>query len=539
MMRRLFLPLFLLIAITAAPAQMQTPVPYTLSFEPVNTPTLPAMHSYCLANVSPTQWFILGGRIMGLHTFNPAGNNFAGPNNGLWSFNPAAATASQIADLSKIAPNFAGPLTATNQQCEYHPDTGMWYIIGGYGRDPVTGNFVTFPTIIRIAVNELVAIAQNPSLSPAQKQIAIATLIANPANIASNPILKVTGGSLSHTASGLEFLSFGQLFDGRYNPFQGGGFTQVYTQAVTAFSITSAPFGVTPIQTYTSPDPSAPFNRRDFSAVYDVDPTTSQERFSIFGGVFPPGKIAAYDYPVYITGAGFNISINPAAGVHQRFGAYEQPVIVVWDGSQVYHTFFGGIGHYFLNQTPNQAIVYKEVTAQGRNDGLPFVEDIATQIEDSTGNYTEWVSTQPIPGGLLRGASVDFEPNLALASRFQGTGGTVLNLRSFQPNEQQTIGYIFGGIQADFPLPCIPSHGTKASGTLYKVVLTYTPWTGLVPSSQATEAVNFFDHTKPGANLTGKNLKSAAGPNPCSSVVKTYAPLVHKKEVSKKTTVKN
>ncbi len=533
MTRRIFLPLLLLLAATVSSAQVQTPVPYSLSFVPVNSSTLPAMHSYCLANVSPTQWFILGGRIMGLHTFNPAGNNFAGPSTGLWSVNPAAASASQLADLSKLAPNFAGPLTATNQQCEYHPDTGMWYIIGGYGRDPISGKFLTFPTIIQISVPKLVAIAQNSNLSPAQKQAAVAAVIADPANIATDPILKVTGGSLSHTATGLEFLSFGQLFDGNYNPFQSGGFTQVYTQAVTAFTINASPFGVTPVQTYTSQDPSAPFNRRDFSAVYDVDPTTSQERFSIFGGVFPPGQIAAYDYPVYITGSGFTMSVNPAPTVHQRFGAYEQPVIVVWDGSQVYHTFFGGIGHYFLNQTPNQAIVYKEVTAEGRNDGLPFVEDIATQIEDSLGNYTEWVSTQPIPGGLLRGASVDFEPNLALASRFQGTGETVVNLQTFKPGEQQTIGYIFGGVQADFPLPCIPSHGTKASGTLYKVVLTYTPWTGLVPSSQATEAVNFFDHTKPGTNLTGKRLKSA-GPDPCSSVVKSHAPLVLKKKPVKK-----
>lgn len=533
MMRRTLLSVFLLFVATIAPAQIQTPVPYTLTFVPVIAPTLPAMHSYCIANVSPTQWFILGGRIMGLHTFNPAGNNFAGPNTGLYSFNPAAATASKLADLSKLTPTFAGPLTATNQQCEYHPETGMWYIIGGYGLDPVTNTFITFPTIIQISVPSLVAIARNLNFSPAQKQAAVAALIANPANIATNPILKVTGGSLSHTATGLEFLSFGQLFDGKYNPFQSGGFTQVYTQAVTAFTLNSSPFGVTPVQTYTSPDPSAPFNRRDFSAVYDVDPTTSQERFSIFGGVFPPGKIAAYDYPVYISGSGFGISINPAPTVHQRFGAYEQPVIVVWDGSKVYHTFFGGIGHFFLNQTANQAIVYKEVTTEGRNDGLPFVEDIATQIEDSTGSYTEWVSTQPILGGLLRGASVDFEPNLALASRFQGTGGTVLKLQSFQPDEQQTIGYIFGGIQADFPLPCIPSHGTKAASTLYKVVLTYTPWSGLVPSSQATEAVNFSDHSKPGINLTGNRLK-ATGPDPCSSVVKSYAPLVQKKKTVKK-----
>ncbi len=485
-------------------AQTPTPVPYTLTFVPSTPAGLPAMHSYCIANVSPTQWLILGGRLQGLHTFNPAGN-FAGPNTFLWSIDPTIAKATKLADLTHIAPAFSDPLMATNQECEYRADTGDWYIVGGYGLSRPTKQYLTFPTITRISVPALLS-AVNGKTSRSQTQSAVAKLLSDPANQVTNPAMKVTGGSLSHMASGLEFLAFGQIFDGQYNPFSSGGFTQTYTQNVLPFSITLNPFAIRTLSPITSSSTSAPFNRRDFAAVYDVDPATQQPRFAIFGGVFQPGAIKAYDYPVYITGAGTSISVAPDQSVSQHFGNYEAPVVVVWDGSSIYHTFFGGISHYFLNQSAAQAQVYQLVSRQGRNDGLPFVADIATLMQDSTGKYQEFVSQQPIPDNLLHGASVDFLANLAMASKFQNSG-EVVNLQSFTPGEKELIGYIFGGIEARFPLPCIPSHGTVATNTIYQVFLTRAPWPGLVPASQATEANGDFSHTTPGAVA-----------NPCGSL---------------------
>lgn len=513
---------------TPAVAQSTPTVPYTLTFVPAPQPsTLPALHSYCLANVSPTQWLILGGRLQGLHQFNPSGN-FAGPNTMLWSVNPVAGTSIQVADLSKINPSFGDPLTATNQQCEYHPESNAWYIVGGYGLNHATGQYTTFPTIIRIPVSQVAAAATNTAYTAAQRQAAIATIITNPVNLVTNNALRVTGGALSHTAAGLEFLAFGQDFEGNYNPF--GSFTQTYTNQVQPFVISTVPANsgspVTPpafsIKTYdpiTSSDSTMPWNRRDFASGYDVDPQSGLERYSVFGGVFPPGKIAAYDFPVYITGTGVNIAVNSDHTLAQHFGFYEAPIIAVWDGSSIYHTFFGGIGHFFLNQTPDQSTVYKMVTAQGRNDGMPFIEDISTLIQDSSGQYQEVVSKDPIPGGVLHGASVDFVPNLSVAFHFQGTENSVVNLSTFTDGEKELIGYIYGGIEATFPLPCYPSHGTLATNTLYSVYLTKSAWANLVPASSATEATGIYPHNtaavQPAAPNSGPPVYTP--PNPCAT----------------------
>jgi hypothetical protein len=504
-----------------AAAQNAAPIPYTLSFVQVTAPSLPPLQSYCLANVSATQWLILGGRTVGLHTFNPSGN-FTAPNTMLWSINPTTGAALQVADLSQIDPTYGDPLTSTNQQCEDSPESGYWYIAGGYGFSHAANNFVTFPTILQIPVSQLVTIA-NSGQTPAQMQAAVATLLQNPANMITNPAMKITGGALSHTSAGLWLLSFGQIFDGQYNPF-GGGFTQTYTQAVLPFTISENPFAIHPLQPIKSTASDAPFNRRDFDAGYDIDPATKQDRFAFFGGVFPPGAIAGYDYPVYLTSSGINISANPDHNVTQHFGFYEGPLIVAWDGSNVYHTFFGGIGHYFQTQSQSQSAVYQYVTQQGRNDGLPFIEDIDTLIENGSGQYQEYMSPNPVPGNLLHGASAEFVPNLAQSAKFQGIANSVVNLSTFTAGEKELIGYIYGGIEAANPLPCKPSTGTVATNALYQVYLSMTPWTGLAPASQATEAIGYYAHGDPAATAHSpqKQAKPAAAlsvPAACSNVL--------------------
>jgi hypothetical protein len=506
-----------------ASAQVSVPVPYTLSFVPVPLAPGTAMHSYCVAEINATTWIVLGGRLQGLHQFNATGN-FAGPNTQIWTINPSTGSATPIVDITQISPQYGDPLMATNQECEYHPESGDWYIVGGYGLNRQTNNYATFPTIARIPAQQLLQLATDTKLTAVKKAAAIKALLEIPSNQITNPAMKVTGGALSHMASGVEFLAFGQSFDGNYNPF-GGGFVQKYTQAVQPFTIQTSPtFAINLLAPITSADADSPYNRRDFASGYDVDPTTGQERFAVFGGVFPPGKIAAYDYPVYITGSNFSVSVNPDRSVTQHFGAYEQPVITVWDGSQVYHTFFGAISHWYLNQSPAQAAVYQYVTGQGRNDGLPFVADIATLIENNLGQYSEFVSTDPIPNNMLHGASVDFFPNTALTGKFQGTGNSVVNLSSFQPGEKELIGYIYGGIEATNPLPCQPSHGTVASSTMYQVYLTYTPWTNLIPASQANEANPQFNHGDPtvpaGAKPAAKPT-AVTSPNPCPTQTST------------------
>jgi hypothetical protein len=519
-----------------------TPVPYFLTFVPSIRPSqMPALHSYCLANISATRWLILGGRYQqGLHQFNSNGN-FPGPNIYLWSINPTANAAVQVADLSQLNAAVGNSLTATNQECEYNPTTGYWYIFGGYGVTRPGTNFQTFPTATRIPVPQMLAIINQPGITAPQMQTQVAALLNDPANQITVPsLLQVTGGSLSHMASGLEFLAFGQIFTGSYNPFSTNpGFTQTYTNQVVPFTISnctaaqgdSCVFSVnTSFGAITSTDADQPFNRRDFASAYDIDPKTGLDRFTVFGGVFRPGAIAAYNYPVYITGSGTTVAATPDRSLQQHFGFYQEPAIVVWDGTNIYHTFFGGIGHFFMNQTPLQAQVYSLVTQEGRNDGMPFIQDIGTILETPTGSYQEYVAPRGVPNGNLDGSSVDFIPNLGIASRFQGAGGSVLNLSTFQQGEQQLIGYIYGGIEAVFPLPCTPSHGTQGNSTLYSVYLTRSAWPGLLPASNMTEAVGYYTHDSSAKSGTPKrsakaaDAKLLAATNPCSTSTGKSAP---------------
>lgn len=522
MKRRFALLLSLLLPAGLTPAQSAS-LPYTLTFVPSVLPSpLPALQSYCLANVSATQWLILGGRRLGLHQFNPPpANNFMEPNTILWSINPVTETAIEVADLSQLDPSVGDPLSSTNQQCEYNAQTGYWYVVGGYGMSRAANAFVTFNTIFQIPVAQLAAIA-NGKLSASQMQAAAAKLLLDPSIVVTNNAMRDTGGVLSHNAAGLELLSFGQVFNGSYNPF-GSGFSQTYTQNVQPFTIATNPFSIRALQPITSTNPDSPFNRRDFASAYDIDPTTGQDRFAVFGGVFRPGAIAGFDYPVYITGSGVSVSVTPDQTVKQHFGFYQSPTIVVWDGSNIYHTFFGGIGHYFYNQTPAQQTVYNYVTGNGRNDGLPFVEDIATLMENSSGQYTEYIAPVPVPDNMLHGAGIDFIPNLGESGKFRGIGGNVIDLSKFTPGEKELIGYIYGGVEADYPLPCVPSHGTQGTNQLYQVFLTLTPWPGQIPASQATEAVGYYTHGDPKVKTHGgagskKQGASGTPPAECSNV---------------------
>ena len=205
----------------------QNPVPYTIQFELVTGPNaenLPALQSYCIAAYDDQNWFILGGRWRknptvpsGLHVFFPAKfNNFPSPDAVLWEINPQTQTAVQLLDLSTLPAKFGDPLSSTDQQCEYDSAYDSWYIAGGYGYSQTFNRFTTFPTLIRIPVSALVKIANGNDPNKSQ---AIAALINQDDNIATNELFQVTGGALRKTPlSGTWALVFGQCFDGMYSP---------------------------------------------------------------------------------------------------------------------------------------------------------------------------------------------------------------------------------------------------------------------------------------------------------------------------------
>ena len=222
----------------------------------------------------------------------------------------------------------------------------------------------------------------------------------------------MTGGELRRVGSRY-LIVFGQGFQGAYNPFL-GIVAQDYLNAVRFFRLDPLTREAIGMGEINSPDLDAPFHRRDGPVIDTLDPATGAARIASFGGVFPPGKLDGYMNPVYIADRMNQLVATTDRSVSQLFNHYECPVIVVWDpqSGMVFHTFFGGISRSYYHQTPAQKAMYDKVTAEGRNDGLPFVADISTLIQNRNGKYIQCIAPLPIPDNKLRGASADFIPLL-------------------------------------------------------------------------------------------------------------------------------
>jgi hypothetical protein len=467
-------------------------LPFTLEFvEQVynGKPALPRLQSYVSAMAKDGSLLIIGGRRQGLHTFMGApginfipdsSNNFMfviDPKSGnLWSFN-----------VDSLAPGLSAPLQSTNQQAYHDLPSDQIYIVGGYGWNAGKTDMLTFNTIISFNVEQMVALIK--SSQPAKK-------IASIMQVAQDDRLAVTGGEL-YKMNGQFYLVFGQKFTGQYRAFGGTDFSQKYTEEVRIFTLIPNSLKILSYGTSTSSNADRPFHRRDGNIIADIDPETGLERIAAFGGVFRPGIIGPYTYPVYINNPS---TPNVDTTGNQKFSQYECPVISIYDskgGSTVYHSFFGGIGHYYYFQTASQKAAYDTVTGEGRNDGFPFVADISTFLETADGNYKEYIHTSPIPGNRLLGSSIRFIWNQDLLAQGKAYPNGVIKLSEFSNGARQLIGYIYGGIEAENPLPLRPNTGTGVSNSLFAVYLSKTP-SAAIPAGQGHES------TKNDVNLQRK-----------------------------------
>lgn len=458
-------------------------LPFTLEFVPQTfSGPMPTLQSYAVATTNQNLWLMVGGRTQGLHTFTDNCDNFqpTSANNIMWVIDPASGRLWQF-DVNQLPPEKAAPLQATNMQSYHDRATDMFYIIGGYGWKADQSDMITFNTIMRFPVAEMVAALQ----ATPQDVEKINALIA----IDTDDRFAVTGGELAKLGDQF-YLAYGQLFNGQYRAFSGGGsapFTQEYTQQIRAFTLVPGTLEINAYGPLTNGDPDQPFHRRDGNVVEDIDPNLQEPRLSAYGGVFKPGQIAAYTEPIYLTADGIALVDRT---VQQLFSQYECPVIPIFDdtGQVMHNTFFGGISGTYYFQTPAQQQAYQLVTQQGRNDGFPFVADITTLSQDSDGNYTQFILPRPIPDNQLLGTSVPFilSPDL-VGTNYIYENGTI-RLSAFGPGERRLIGYIYGGIRADNPLPLAPNAGTHASNAMFAVYLTNTP-SGAIPGTLGTPAV--------------------------------------------------
>jgi hypothetical protein len=444
---------------------------------------LPGLQSYAIAVTKSGKWIISGGRSQGLHTFKgaPAKNFLPNlSNNFIYLVNPLDGSFTSF-DVNTLPPDISAPLQANNQQYYYDKETDMMYIVGGYGWNVGQTNMLTFNTIMRYKVSDMeLAMSSSPSADM------INGLIAR----SSNDIFAVTGGALFRM--GAEFyLVFGQRFDQQYRAFGGSDFTQKYTEEVRIFKLKPGSLDVLSAGATTNTAPDHPFHRRDGNIVNDLDPTTGAPRITALGGVFEPGVIGAYTYPIYIYGTG-TPSMNRY--ISQKFCQYQCPVISVYNNTgnllpAVYHTFFAGISHYYYSQTPSQHDAYLKVTAEGRNDGFPFIADISTLVFRSDGSWDEYIQMDPTPGNRLVGSSVPFILSRSIMDNGYTYPNGVINLGKMPAGNRQLVGYIYGGVEAVNPLPLAANTGTTVSNSVFEVYLTPAT-TPVRPASQGIESTH-------------------------------------------------
>tara|TARA_R110000744_G_scaffold373458_1_gene485629 strand:+ start:7164 stop:8597 length:1434 start_codon:yes stop_codon:yes gene_type:complete len=450
--------------------KMEATLPYSITFEKLDfkdKPVLPHLQSYASTISKDGFLVLLGGRWQqGLHQFegNPHKNfDPSKSNKNIYVIDPTTGNC-WCFDTNHLSPEYYAPIQATNQQAYHDRSTDFMYLVGGYGWKADKSDMRTFNTIIRFKVEALVT---------AIKSTASVTTVQELFSISNDDRFAITGGELFKMGN-IFYLIFGQIFNGQYSAFGGADFYQVYSEEIRTFTLKPNSLEILNYGAQTSDDDDHPFHRRDGNTIEAIDPTSGKPRITALGGVFPPGIIGGYTYPIYIYGTE---APNINRDVIQKFSQYECPVISVYDDTDptMYHTFFGGISHYYYAQTEAQKNMYEAVSKEGRNDGLPFISDITTFLQNSEGQYAEYLHKEPILDHILLGASSKFmvDPSLFATGNLYENG--VIKLSSFTKNERYLVGYIFGGIGADFPLPKIPNQGTAATNTLIAVYLTYKP----------------------------------------------------------------
>lgn len=431
-MRRTLLAALALAALApAAPAaaqQTQT-LPFTVTWQPVSIPNLPALQSFARGTSDDGRWLLLTGRRAGLHDFKaPPENNFppAQMNDSIYVVDPAASRVWSM-PVSIFPDSVADMFRVTNAQSAQSGDT--LYVMGGYGMNSATGKMMTFPTLMAIDVPAAMTAVTSGNAAGLRAAITWSY----------DYRLAVTGGELQRLGN-TYYLIFGQQFDGMYDPNDaniGVTFTQRYTEQIARFTLTTAS-GRPAIGTYYAPyrttAPNRPYHRRDLTSA-PIMTRGGTPGLGIYGGVFAPGNDSTYRQAVYVNGAGAAPVLD---GYTQFMSQYTGAVLPLFSsrGGTMYTTFFGGISLYQVDRsaTPDALV---------RNDTVPFISAVTTLVRRGDGSTFECVLADSLPG--LLGAEAVLLPS----PRVPDFENTVVRLDNV--TAPTTVGYFYGGILAQQP----------------------------------------------------------------------------------------
>jgi hypothetical protein len=439
---------------TVSPIDVSGSLPYQISVQSYDfgAADLPTLQSYA-AGVYQGKWVLIAGRTNGLHSFENSGSaNFPANfrNQDVWVIDPISKQSwhRSLATDSSVTAQMLSDLTPANTEFTQVGD--RLYMAGGY-----TGSGTT---------NALSAI-DLPGL--ANWVISGAGQAANYIRQVHDNNFQVTGGAM-YAMNGRMHLVFGQNFTGGYIPGKDGA----YTQQVRSFDIVDN--GTTlGFANLTSTSQAPDYRRRDlnvYPAVKRNPDRTLGQGLVALSGVFTLTN-GAWTVPVAIDSNGNPTMADPNAPgtFKQGMNNYHSAKIGLFSEStnQMHEMLFGGISLEDYDRTTQTFVV---------DNNLPFINQITSIVADQNGNYSqhllgEFPTILDQNGNRLR-FGTDAEFFLAPGVPTYDNGVIKMDLLT----QQQTIGYIFGGIFSNMPnTRGVAGAFSGASNDIFEMIYTPVP----------------------------------------------------------------
>jgi hypothetical protein len=444
---------------TYSPIFPETDLPYRIVIEQADFSLPNGIHSGVSA-IYKGKWVFLAGRTNGVHGFELSTNNFPPQQQNKFVFvvDPVKRTVKSrsLADPSSgLTLQQIDQLSVTSPQSYQKGNT--IYMTGGYGVDSATGLFSTKDVLTAIDIPDLIHWVTKPhsgvTLSQHIRQI-------------SNPLFKVTGGTMTQIGSDPTLLIFGQEFQGFYFDFSNGN----YTRQVRRFHIIDdgKVLDVKFLSSFPQiPDPN--FRRRDLNVVNSIQRVNGKysQGLIALSGVFTP-EVGIWTVPVEISSKGKTSMADPnlSTTFKQGMNNYTSATVGLFSKKtgDMFITILGGITFEFFQ---NGILM---------NDSeFPFTNEVTTVKRSKDGSYKQYLmnaqypfitSTQSNPGNqLLFGAGAFFMPASHLPTYRNG----VIKLDSVR-KKKFLAGYIVGGIQSTLPNTNVISDST-ASPYIFKVIV--------------------------------------------------------------------
>jgi hypothetical protein len=431
----------------SSPSSLDTvQVPFAVQMNPATFPNMPALQGFVVGQ-SGGRWLLLTGRRAGLHAISTTLTNAFPPSQANDSVYVVDPSVPQVwsAPVTGLPEPLRDALMVTN--AEGYQDGDWLYVVGGYGMDTSTDSMITFRTVTAVNVPAVIgAVVADTGLSTAGFQQV------------NNFALNVTGGSLMKL-NGSFFLVMGQRFDGLYsaNPGDYDQFVQEYKQSVQVLQITPNPLTVSILDTIQQNpnDMSQPFHRRDLIGVGAFAPDGTK-RLAVYGGVFVPGQLEAYQYPVYITDTATAVVDS---SFFQAMSLYDCAVVPLWDqtNARMHTVLFGGISLYSYSA---------DSATLAANIELPFIDDVSVVTVTANGT-TQAAYTWEMPARI--GSDARFIPDPAVSIDAE-TGVVLMN--SLPAGTPTRVGWIYGGILSQVPITSNQTTQTSATSAVYEILVT-------------------------------------------------------------------